>query len=162
MVTTGSPKNGQEKDDIFTLIRINTPGRQKKDNLFMLIRNSTRSPGRQKRQWFYADSESGDGHVTSDRGRPRDFIERPSKQLGREDGHATWKRGSALSGDPDCSSSTPVRPTTPKTTTTAWTFLATTKKFVRRFNVVNVAIINSFKVAGFERSTISTISTSRS
>ena len=48
--------------------------------------------------------------------------------------HATWKRGSALSGDPDCSSSTLLRPTTPKTMTTA----------------VNPERSSSTSVAGFE------------
>ena len=38
----------------------------------------------------------------------------------------------ALSVDPAWSSSTLLRPTTPKTTTTAWMFLATTKKFILR------------------------------
>ena len=38
---------------------------------------------------------------------------------------------STLSGDPDCSSSTPTRPTTPKTTTTAWTCVGWSLKNVR-------------------------------
>ena len=50
-------------------------------------------------------------------------------------GHTTL-----ISGDPAWSLSTLLRPRTPKTTTTAWTFLATTKKFVWRSGLI---IVNS-------------------
>ena len=56
------------------------------------------------------------------------------ERLQRVAHHTTWKRGSALSGDPDCSSSTLLRPTTSKTTTTA----------------VNSERSSSTSVAGFE------------
>ena len=115
--------------------------------------------------------------------RPRDFREETATQLGREDGHATSERRRPRdfrarprhSKRPRkfkirvrrsaCSLSTLLRPTTPKTTTTAWTskhrLLAWKLKKIdyvslsgemKSVNVaiINVGIINFFKVAGFE------------
>ena len=58
-------------------------------------------------------------------------------------GQGERERGrDALSGDLAWSSSTLLKPTTPKMTTTAWTFLATTKKFFQRSSLF---VVDSFE-----------------
>ena len=68
MVACRVPKNGQEKDDVFTLIRkLNTVAGSPKKTMIL--------------RWF------------GKWGRPRDFREGTDTRLHREAEHATWKRG---------------------------------------------------------------------
>ena len=78
-----------------------------------------------------------------------------SMWLQRGGGHATWKQ-SALSRDPGCSSSTPTRPTTPKTMTTlrrslrvrptwtwTWSGPETTTLFIQNFTTYSFKSLRS-------------------